>query len=673
MNRKQTMKVDEIVQLIRQKQTFEAIASDGSFHIKINRYVPYCCMAIHDGSNLRSELKEKIAIDEFGRWQEEDPHTGKFISSLPITIIGLDSRFEYDLNRSPEECIYEEAWGKKVWKKNLSVKDQQISRKKHENFYRVIAALIQQLNGLFGASVVYDIHSYNHLRWGRAVPLFNLGTEKIDQQKFGDCIRNWEKELSLIKLKGIENQTAINDVFAGRGYNLHFITSRFPDTLVFATEIKKVYCHELTGEEYPRIIREIQQQLKKAILNNALYFSNQYTNLHHKSKTRLLDQKTDPGIEKVDKGLFKLLKNFEILAYVNPVNTRAEYHRFIRNRHYQLPQFRYSPLKINPFELKQSISALKTNKITDVSIRYLYESVINSFFDKIDLMASLNTKTFLYNSLRYFGRPGKKDLQYAKYLLHLPPIPYEPKRMPYLNKEEVYQAFADGIKHYNIRCNIEFSQKVIAKALVLNTKKTVLINPNARFTEKEIRALVEHEIGVHMVTTQNSSLQKLKVFHLGLPVNTLTQEGLAVMSEYLSGNISLGRLKKLALRVMVTDMMCNGADFIECYHFLTEQQAQSSHEAFTMVTRIFRGGGFTKDFLYLKGFVKILHLWQEDKNLLPLLVGKTSYAFYDVIEEMIERKLVDPPTYHTKSIIHPDINYENPVYEYIISGLNQYK
>jgi uncharacterized protein (TIGR02421 family) len=205
--------------------------------------------------------------------------------------------------------------------------------------------------------------------------------------------------------------------------------------------------------------------------------------------------------------------------------------------------------------------------------------------------------------------------------------------------------------------------------MVLNSKKTILIRPDAQFTKKEADALIDHEIGVHMVTTQNSSNEKLKIFNIGLPVNTMTQEGLAILSEYLSGNITLKRLKKIALRVVITDMMCNGADFIECFKYLVNQQQVSINDAYTIVTRIFRGGGFTKDYLYLVGFEKILKLWKSDVSLSPLLVGKTSLDFYNTIDEMIEREMIAKPKHITKSFEQP-IDYEsNGIYEYIISGL----
>lgn len=665
----QKLKISEIIKLIKLQQTFEATAIDNSFNIKINKYVPYCCTAIHDGSNLRNALVSKIAVDDYNRWYEEDPYTGEFIDSLPITMVGQDSRFEYDLNRRPEECIYTEAWGKNVWKQPLTPSERQTSLQKHSNFYKVLGALVEKLESLYDSCIVYDVHSYNYQRWDRPVPLFNVGAERIDMDKYGTYIDNWAKELSAISLTGVENKTAINDVFKGRGYNLEFVSKHYPNSLVLATEIKKVYCNELTGEDYPKVIRELQQKLKKAILNNAQFFSEENTNWKSKNRSHLLDRKTDPSIVSVDKKLFKLLKNFELLAYVNPMNSGSEEKRFRRSKFTRPPQFRYAPIKINPFELKQKLSSIRTQDISDVSIRQLYESVINSYFDKIDLLSSLGTQKFLYNSLRYFGRPSQKDLTNAQYILHLPAIPSEPKRVPLISIDEAMDIFKSGLEDYGIACKIQLSKKVISQVMVLNSKKTILIRPDAQFSRKEANALVEHEIGVHMVTTQNSADEKLKIFNLGLPVNTFTQEGLAILSEYLSGNITLKRLKKLALRVVVTDMMCNGADFIECFNYLVNDQNVAESDAYTIVTRIFRGGGFTKDYLYLSGFEKILKTWKAGTSLSPLLVGKTSIEFYDTINEMIEREMISKPKYTTKSFEHPADFEKNSIYEYIIGGL----
>ena len=639
------LEITEIVKRIKEEKTFEAELSDGSLTIKINRYLPYCCTAIHAGHKLRPELLDKIALDDFGRWYEEDPSTDEFISSMPITIVGNDSRFEYDLNRTPQECVHEEAWGKKVWKKKLKQGDISLSKAKHSNYYRILHALLTKLEELFAGCVLYDIHSYNYQRWDRNVPLFNIGAERVDMKKYGDMVDSWKKELHKIKITDFKNGTAINDVFFGRGYNLQFVADNFQNTLVLATEVKKVYCDELAGAIYPKVVKELQRKLKSAILNHAHAFTDKHTNLHAKKAGVLLDKTLDPALLKLDQQLHKLLRNFELLAHVNPSNNTTESKRFMRLQYTQPPRFRYGPIGIDPYSLKQELSQLRTQDISDVDIRHLYESVIGCYHDKIDLLASLNTSKFLYNSLRYFGRPSKKDLENAQYILHLPPIPSEPKSSPSLSAEAAVQSFQEALDRYGIAGKIELSKKVIAEVMVLNSRKTILIKPDAKFTRPGIDALVEHEIGVHMATTMNSNDQQLKIFNLGLPVNTETQEGLAVLSEYLSGNISIKRLKELALRVIAVDMMCSGADFMELFNYLYPQYLADPEHAYRMTTRILRGGGFTKDYLYLSGFVKILKYWRDENNLEPLLVGKTSLEFINIIEEMIEREMVQSPKF----------------------------
>jgi hypothetical protein len=108
------MTITEIIKSIKSGKPFKATADDQSFSIKIDRYVPYICTAIHNGSNIRSGLSNKIALDDYERWYEEDPHTADFIASMPITLVGNDSRYEYELNR--KEPVYDEAWVSKFGK-----------------------------------------------------------------------------------------------------------------------------------------------------------------------------------------------------------------------------------------------------------------------------------------------------------------------------------------------------------------------------------------------------------------------------------------------------------------------------------------------------------------------------------------------------------------------------
>ena len=113
------LEIPEITRLIQQKKPLEAIAADGSFAVKVKKYVPFCCIALHSGSGLSSDLQPKIALDELERWHWEAPQTGKFILSLPITLIARQSLFEYDLDANPEACIQETIDGQAIWKKDF--------------------------------------------------------------------------------------------------------------------------------------------------------------------------------------------------------------------------------------------------------------------------------------------------------------------------------------------------------------------------------------------------------------------------------------------------------------------------------------------------------------------------------------------------------------------------
>jgi hypothetical protein len=263
------LSITAIIQKIQQGEHFHAVAEDYSFTIKIDAYVPYICTAIHDGHQFRKALWAKCLHTEYERWFEEDPETFTLIESHPITIKGNDSRFEYDLNRTPEKAIYEDAWGKQLWKTPLSDSEKILSLSKHTNFYKVIHALVAKTEEKHGFATVFDMHSYNWKRWNREVPTFNIGTANVNMKRFGTVVEAWRTALESIVLPNkIKNTAKINDVFQGNGYLLKFVAENFENTLVLATELKKVYCDELTAIMYPEVVDAIARALENKIPEN---------------------------------------------------------------------------------------------------------------------------------------------------------------------------------------------------------------------------------------------------------------------------------------------------------------------------------------------------------------------------------------------------------------------
>lgn len=276
------LSIAEIIVKIGKEEPFHAVAEDYSLTLKIEKYTHFLCAAVHDGHQFRKPLWSQCLHTAYDRWYEEDPCTRQMVQTMPMVLAGCDSRFEYDLNRTPDSAIYEDAWGKKLWKTPLSEDQKKISLDKHHAFYRVVQALVSKMEEKFGAAIVFDMHSYNRQRWDRPVPVINLGTKNIDNERFSAFAKAWCNSLKKIELPNdIETTAAINDTFQGNGYFLKFITEHFKETLVLATEFSKIYCDELAYLIYPEVVDAIESQLKVKVRNQATLFYNDYILKHN--------------------------------------------------------------------------------------------------------------------------------------------------------------------------------------------------------------------------------------------------------------------------------------------------------------------------------------------------------------------------------------------------------
>lgn len=660
----QNLSIAQIVANIEQGICFEATHND-DFFIKIHEYVPFICAAIHDGHRLRSSLEEVCLLSEDERYFEEDPFTGEFIQSLPITLVGGDSRYEYDLNRDEEHCIYDVAWGKKVWKEELSKEEREISLQKHRNFYLVVNALVTKLEAEFGASVIYDIHSYNHKRH-ETTYLFNIGIENIDIKRYNSEISHWKRELLNVKVKRVKTEVSVNHIFYGRGYLLKFVKDNFENSLVLATEVKKVFMDEITGTPYPPIIQGLAKSFKKIIVNNSQHYINRLANFNVKKKASLLHGDLQPELVKIDKSLFRLVKNFELLSFVNPANLEAEKTKFFKAKCNYNPEYRYKPLTIDPHIFKAKMFRLDVDSLEDIHFRQIYIDIINAYSDKVDMLSSLGTEKFLYNSLRYFGKSTEQDISNANFLMYCNELPqFEDETL--LSTQEVFDIFKLEGEKYGFDFKVEQSNSIPSDALVINSKQTVYLKKGAVFSGSRITALLNHEIGVHMVTTKNAELQPLKFLSIGLPQNTHTQEGLAIMSELKSGCLTITRLKELAMRVLGVDMMAKGYDFKSTFHALSEKSTMNHDKLYYLVARIYRGGGFTKDYLYLNGFRKMLRLEDSGISSDNLFLGKTSHSYLPLLNEFVDRGILNKPKYKCDSFVNPKAY--SPILKYLTENM----
>jgi len=267
----------EIITRIKQGQPFSAQIDSDAFTVIIERYVPTVYTAIHHGHRVPSSLSERLLITERERQYEEDPYTGDFIDVFPIRLIVHDSRYFYDLNRRPEDCIYDEAWGKKVWKFPFSQEETGEIRDKHACYYRVLHCLVSFLEAAFSRAVLYDLHSYNYSRIEGTPPLFNIGTHFIDETLYHRLLSHLLKGLDSIHLDGVENRAVCDEVFRGRGYQAAFMNENHPDSLCIPLEIKKIFMDEQYFDCLDDVFTGLKSHLQEVLMENATRFEMTFT------------------------------------------------------------------------------------------------------------------------------------------------------------------------------------------------------------------------------------------------------------------------------------------------------------------------------------------------------------------------------------------------------------
>ena len=666
----QSLTPEDIAATVALEGRLLARADSGAFTLRFSDDQPFLCLAIHNGHAMRADVSKFCALTETDRLSEEDLHTGDLLAGLQNTLVAHDSRYEYDLNRSPEEAIYGTAWGAKVWRKPLPAHVREQSLEKYHQFYTVLRAAVERLVQKHGGCVVYDLHSYSGPRQdGVTAPLFNIGTHSIDMRRHRRSVEFMERALGEITIANEAVRVGRDEVFEGRGHIAAYIRAEFKDVLCLPIEVKKVFCSEDDGAPFPAVIDALKAQLTSAISSHAAFFARSKLERRHAESHHMLGAGMDATVRKVDKALYRLARKVETLLYVNPVNLAQEQKRFIARHGNYEPHFHYRHLRIDPYLFREALYRLPVEEITDPSLQKLYRDAIDGLATKIDLLKTIGTRDFMYNSLRYYGEPHANDLNNAAFLLHAPTSPAEQDGHdePPFETGAIVKAIQKAVDSYGIDAPVKTSSSIVAGAMVDNANFRVFVKKNAKLNQKSVNALIHHEVGVHLLSASNARAQSLKVLRLGFPGTTMTQEGIAVFAEHLGGTLSVARLKTLGLRVVAVKSLLDGHTFSQTYAMLTEDHGASPANAFITTARVYRGGGFTKDFLYLRGVAQARNYHRSGKDWKPLFAGKIPFSKVDQIEELVARGIVTAPERVANAFGEPaDID---PILDYLMSGL----
>jgi uncharacterized protein (TIGR02421 family) len=409
-------------------------------------------------------------------------------------------------------------------------------------------------------------------------------------------------------------------------------------------EVRPVYRKASGGQLYPLRLRPFRRQLSRALQRSFFEFSRKYTTHRPKHYHMLGKRAVVKAVWEVDRQLSDVADLFDLLLQVTPVNTKQAWNNFQRKRFEQSPVFRYRPIPVDPVILKRKLFAVPLERVEDPALYLLLRQKQDELDRQLTMLLDINTPRFVYGSLQLHGRVEDGLLQMATEILHrLPARTRENTGKGTVDAEAFAVRARDEIAWYRnqwpeVKATVQVRGDISSGLMV--SSGSMLVGAQTKIPASRVDALIQHEIGTHVLTYYNGKAQPLRQLYSGLAGYDALQEGLAVLAEYLVGGLSRPRLRLLAARVLAARLMIDGATFVDCFRKLNRDVGLEQYTAYTATMRVFRAGGISKDAVYLRGLNQLLAFLSDGGSLKPLFVGKIGVDHIPVIEELKWRRVL---------------------------------
>lgn len=422
--------------------------------------------------------------------------------------------------------------------------------------------------------------------------------------------------------------------------------------------VDPVYADAQNDTTFPLLFRSLRRQLGHVLDRTFYAFAHQHTTHLPRHYHTLGRRAMVKAVWDIDRRLAAVSNSFDLLVQVTPINTERAWLDFKRSRCRKSPRFLYRPQTEDPGRMKRLLYDVPIERIEDPTLLHLFLEKQLELDRQLTLLMDLNSRAFLYGSFQLHGTVSTELGDLARTILEsTSPRSRADTRGGFLDAAE-FAGRARRETNWYRRHGKDFPAEVRVTddlyAGLMVSRGRLLIGKETRVPTRRAEALLQHEVGTHLLTYFNGRAQPFRMLSTGLPGYDELQEGLAVLAEHLVGGLSADRLRVLAARVIAADTMAGGAEFVDVFTLLHLTYGIAQRTAYTISMRVFRGGGLMKDAVYLRGLVEILDYLGSDGALEPLFIGKIAASHISVIEELLRRRILTPTPALPRYLQSPD-------------------
>lgn len=366
-------------------------------------------------------------------------------------------------------------------------------------------------------------------------------------------------------------------------------------------------------------------------------------------------------VRRADRSIDDVSASFDFVLAVTPINADEAWREFEASRFERSPELLYRPLTMRADEEKRKLFSIDFDHFEDPVLFELYSEKQKELDLQLSMLSARDTPRFVEISRALYGPVEPALLGAARDILAKTETAgcgrgrhdvLDANVDCYFLESAARSMIAAYRRQYQgFEPMVELRDDLPSGLMVVNDR--LLISRSTSMTRHRIEALLSHEIGVHLLTYFNGSAQGLHLFRLGLAGYEGMQEGLAVFAEYLVGGMTVARLRLIAGRVVGCAAMLEGASFEETFRLLVRNYGFSEAVAFNLTLRLYRGGGLTKDVIYLRGLLEVLDHLGNGRSLDPFWMGKIATSHFDVIQELNLRRLLKAPEIKPAFLSHP--------------------